>query len=144
MGRPLFLYFRPFYMQVTVSMFNKSCRWMYSNLGLLVSGINSEYFIQYLGDGFSINFGISLLKANSNSSKWPKVELMIYPSGRTEHGLIQIYSIELKKFVVPLNYFGLTIVHSCDLYIQCFFWTLRKYLLQLCLSKLLYKLLDCL
>ena len=78
---------------------------MYSNLGLLVSGINSEYFIQYLGEGFSINFGISLLKANSNSSKWPTVELMIYPSGRTEHGLIQIYSIELKKFVVPLNYF---------------------------------------
>ena len=78
---------------------------MYSNLGLLVSGINSEYFIQYLGEGFWIYFGIFCYKANFNCSKWPKVELMIYLSGRTEHGLIQIYSIELKKFVVPLNYF---------------------------------------
>ena len=110
--------------------------------------VTTLIFIQYLGEGLSkkfwIYFGIFCYKANFNCSKWPKVELMIYLSGRTEHGLIQIYSIELKKIVVPLNYFGLTIVHSCDLYIQCFFWTLRKYLLQLCLSKLLYKLLDCL
>ena len=40
-SRPLFLYFRLFYKQITVNMFNKSSRWLDSNPGPLVLEANT-------------------------------------------------------------------------------------------------------